>query len=303
MLQIYRVASAGDLYKNPEMRYTFTSGCTHGFQVCGNPSSRIPVAGIMNIQTYFPTPELSPFIKTYKVIETLSEVVNHVLPETSPVMVFRLSGQVSVNHSGATNVLEPIVVSGLRKSGRAMQYESGTINILATFREGGIAPFLREPLHELSDASIAMHSLDGFKDTGLLEEQLAEQPSHEARIALIERFLLTRLSGKTPDNMVLLAIQKIHHAGGQLRIRELAASLNVSQDVFEKRFRRVAGLSAKQFAYIVKMKSVVEKGRSGQTLAQIALDAGYFDQPHFNKDFKLFTGLTPTEFFKSPVLW
>lgn len=257
----------------------------------------------MNIQTFFPTPELSPFIKSYQVIETPADVVNHVLPGTSPVMVLRLSGMVRVNHGGETNVLEPLVVSGLRKSGRAMRYDSGTINLLVTFREGGIAPFVREPLHELSDASIPMHSLDGFKDTGLLEEQLAEQPSHEARIALVERFLLGRISGKTPDNMVLAAIQKIHVAGGQLRIGELAASLHVSQDVFEKRFRRVAGLSAKQFAYIVKMKSVVEKGRSGQTLAQLALDAGYFDQPHFNRDFKLFTGVTPTEFFKSPVFW
>jgi len=257
----------------------------------------------MYIQTYFPTPELSPFVKSYKVIETPADVVNHVLPETSPVMVFRLCGQVRVHHHGETNILEPLAVSGLRKSGRTMRYDSGTINLLVIFREGGIAPFVREPLHELSDASIPMHSLDGFKDAGLLEEQLAGQPSHEARIALVERFLLGRLTGKTPDNMVLLAIQKIHNTGGQLRIRELAASLHVSQDVFEKRFRRVAGLSAKQFAYIVKMKSVVEKGRSGQTLAQIALDAGYFDQPHFNKDFKLFTGLTPTEFFKSPVFW
>lgn len=257
----------------------------------------------MNIQTFFPTPELSPFIKSYKVIETPAEVVNHVLPETSPVMVFRLSGQVSINYNGGTDLLEPIVVSGLRKSGRAMQYQSGTVNLLVTFREGGMAPFIREPLHELSDASIPMNSLDGFKDTSLLEEQLAEQLSHEARITLIERFLLDRMSGNTPDHMVLLAIQKIHHAGGQLRIKELAAALHVSQDVFEKRFRRVAGLSAKQFTYIVKMKSVVKNGRSGQTLAQIALDAGYFDQPHFNKDFKLFTGLTPTEFFKSPVLW
>lgn len=258
---------------------------------------------MMQIQTYFPTPELSPFILSYKVIETPADVVNQVLPETSPVMVFRLSGQVSFNHHGETNVLEPISVSGLRKSGRAMQYQSGTINILATFREGGIAPFIREPLHELSDMHVAMHHLDGFRDTGLLEEQLAGQPTHDARIALIERFLLGRLSGKVADPMVMAAIQKIRQAEGQLRIRELAVALHVSQDVFEKRFRRVAGLSAKQFSYIVKMKSVLQKGRSGQTLAQIALDAGYFDQPHFNKDFKLFTGVTPTEFFKSPLLW
>lgn len=257
----------------------------------------------MTIHTYFPIPELSPFIRSYKVIETPSDVVNNVLPETSPVMVFRLSGRVSVHDHGGINVLEPIVVSGLRKSGRAMHYGSGTVNLLVVFREGGIAPFIREPLHELSDTSIAIDCLDGFKDTDFLEEQLAVQPSHEARIALIEDFLLERVGEKNADNMVLAAIKKIQNAGGQLRIRELAASLHVSQDVFEKRFRRVAGLSAKQFSYIVKMKSVVERGRSGQTLAQLALDAGYFDQPHFNKDFKLFTGLTPTEFFKSPVRW
>ncbi|WP_353719425.1 helix-turn-helix domain-containing protein [Dyadobacter sp. 676] len=257
----------------------------------------------MNVQTYFPIPELSPFIQSYKVIETPADVVNRVLPETSPVMVFRLSGQVCVDHHGEVTALGPAVVSGLRKSGRAMQYRSGTINLLVIFREGGIAPFVREPLHAFSDTSIPLDCLDGFGDIPLLEEQLAGLPSHEARITRVERFLLGRVSDRAADRLVLAAIDKIRSAGGQLRIRELAASLYVSQDVFEKRFRRVAGLSPKQFAYLVKMKSVIEKGRSGQTLAQLALDAGYFDQPHFNKDFKLFTGLTPTEFFKSPVLW
>src|SRR5262245_35676700 len=35
---------------------------------------------------------------------------------------------------------------------------------------------------------------------------------------------------------------------------------------------------------------------SDSTLAEIALDAGFFDQSHFSRTFKCHTGLTPTEF-------
>jgi methylphosphotriester-DNA--protein-cysteine methyltransferase len=61
------------------------------------------------------------------------------------------------------------------------------------------------------------------------------------------------------------------------------------------------GVAPKQFAFITKMKGVVARALNNQSMTDIAFDAGYYDQPHFNKDFKLFTGQTPTEFMKAPV--
>jgi transcriptional regulator GlxA family with amidase domain len=76
----------------------------------------------------------------------------------------------------------------------------------------------------------------------------------------------------------------------------------MSQDAFEKRFRKSVGVSPKQFSYIVRMKAVVNGSRL-KSLSAIALEAGYFDQPHFNKDFKLFTGQAPGDFFLKPREW
>lgn len=235
----------------------------------------------MKMQTYFPTPLLDPFVKSYLVIETAEETINRVLPDTSAVMAFRLRGSVQMDFHGTTRPLDPLVVSGLRKSGRNIHYGAGTVNLLVIFKAGGITPFLREPLHLLSEASVAMDCLDGFRNMGLLEEQLAEMSSHTDRIRLIEQFLTRLIRDTTADKLILTAIEKIRNANGQVKIRELADSLYISQDVFEKRFRRIAGASP----------------------IHTALEAGYFDQPHFNKDFKLFTGRTPSEFLKSPVFW
>jgi AraC-like DNA-binding protein len=88
-----------------------------------------------------------------------------------------------------------------------------------------------------------------------------------------------------------------------IKIKELADAHYLSQDAFEKRFRRVVGTSPKQFSTIIKIKSIVDNKPQNGSLTQMALEAGYFDQPHFNKEFKLFTGLSPTDFFKIPQAW
>jgi methylphosphotriester-DNA--protein-cysteine methyltransferase len=83
----------------------------------------------------------------------------------------------------------------------------------------------------------------------------------------------------------------------------LANNLCISNDAFEKRFRKAIGTSPKQFSSIIRMKSIINQKQPGQTFTDLAISSGYFDQPHFNKDFKLFTGQTPLDFFKAPPAW
>jgi len=49
----------------------------------------------MNIDTHIPTELLSPFFKTYLIIESQDELVNRVLPDTSLAIAFRYKGQVN----------------------------------------------------------------------------------------------------------------------------------------------------------------------------------------------------------------
>jgi AraC-like DNA-binding protein len=254
------------------------------------------------MEIHLPTRLLSPFIKHYLIIESQEGMVNRTLPDTSLVMSFRYKGQVSFLSNHAKKELSAFTLTGLRRSDRLISYAKDTANILVMFREAAAHAFIKEPLHEIFEDSVSLDNFAGYRNLSVMEEQLAEAAGNVQRIALIEQFLLSRLFNQQPDQLITAALEKIQGAKGIIKIKELTKALYISQDAFEKRFRRTVGVSPKQFAYITKMKAVVNSAFNKRSLAEIAFDAGYYDQPHFNKDFKLFTGQTPTDFIKNPVI-
>ena len=257
----------------------------------------------MKMEAHIPAAPLQPFIKTYLVIESGGEIVNRVLPGTAPAMAFRFKGQVNYLSGNSLHVLPGTVVSGLRKSARLIHYLNNTGNIIVVFKEAGAAAFFKEPLHELFEESISLDNLVPQHQTAMIEDQLATAQNNRQRIAVVEKFLLSKLSHTKKDQLVETAIQKIYTRKGIIKIKLLADSLYISQDAFEKRFRKIAGTSPKQFSSIVRMKAAIASKLQTQSFTDIAFDAGYYDQPHFTKDFKIFTGQTPAEFFKSPLFW
>jgi AraC-like DNA-binding protein len=257
----------------------------------------------MNVNAYAPAELLKPFIKTYLIIESLDEIVNRVLPNTSLAIAFQYKGQVNYVMDNNICKVPTSAISGIRKSVRLINYLKDTATIIVLFNEGGMSAFFREPLHELFEESVSLDNFITQQKTLVIEEQLAEAQNNNQRIAIVEQFLLSKLCYRKPDKLILTALQKIHYCKGNVKIKELADKLYISHDAFEKRFRKVVGTSPKQFSSIVRMKSIVDHKPHSQSLTEIAISAGYFDQPHFNKDFRLFTGQTPTDFFNSPVFW
>lgn len=252
---------------------------------------------------YTPSLVLQPYIKAYLIIESSEERVNRVLPDTSLVMAFRFKGEVSYVQNGIEDKLPATLISGLRKSARLIKYSKDSGNILVLFKEGGARLFIKEPLYELFENSVSLDNFSNYQHLSVLEEQLYLASGNGHRIHLIEHFLESRIFNHRPDELVLSAMDHIRIVKGGMRIKELADSFCISQDAFEKRFRKVAGVSPKQYAYITRMKWIVANGLNKNSLGDTAYNVGYYDQPHFNKDFKLFTGQTPTEFMKSPHFW
>lgn len=229
-------------------------------------------------------------------------MANRLLPDTALVLSIRFRGQIRLTAAHTAVDLSAFTLSGLRKTDRTAIYAKDTTNLLVVFREAAARAFFKEPLHELFESHIPLDELEGFTGLYRLGEQLEEAADHTERISLVERYLLTRLVHPAPDDLVQAAIQQIHQQQGLVKIGELARSLYISQDALEKRFRRVAGVTPKQFAFLSKMRNVVLRAQQQHAMADIAFDAGYYDLPHFNKDFRLYTGQTPTAFLKMPII-
>jgi len=257
----------------------------------------------MNIEAHIPSELLRPFVKNYLLIESDDGTINRVLPGTSLAIAFRYKGQVNYIADNNSESVPASAISGLRRSVRLINYLKDTATVIVMFKEAAAAAFFKEPLYELFEESVSLDNFSSRQQISVIEEQLAGAKNNSQRIAVIEQFLLSKLYNPKSDTLVSAAVQKIYSAKGILQINELARTLYISNDAFEKRFRRAVGTSPKQFSSIVRMISVINKGRKQQTFTDMAFDAGYFDQPHFNKEFKLFTGQTPADFFKSPSFW
>lgn len=67
-----------------------------------------------------------------------------------------------------------------------------------------------------------------------------------------------------------------------------------------RRFKRQVGVAPKQFCRLTRFRALFEAVYSSPRVdwAAAAVDCGYYDQAHLIAEFKEFTGLTPTEFFR-----
>lgn len=114
----------------------------------------------------------------------------------------------------------------------------------------------------------------------------------------VESFLLERLRRERPDRLALAAVQRIRATPETIRIGPLADDLGVHLDVLEKRFRRAVGGSPKQFASLLRLRRALTLYRPGESLAQLSLEAGYYDQGHFIRHFRSMAGAAPRGFLE-----
>jgi len=253
----------------------------------------------MTIRHRAPSPALKPFVRRFMFVESESGETSSILPDTSLILGFRFKGSgLQLSKYGDLDLPKAAVV-GLRDNARKLLHAEGVATALVSFTATGAASFLREPLHNLFNESAPLDALSSVSTVEDIWDRLAGSSDDAHRAGILEDFLLTQLNGLDPDPAVLEALAEIKASKGLVRIEELARITCLSQSALERRFRRAVGSSPKKFASIVRLRHVIDQQAKGFNLGDIAQEAGYYDQSHFVKDFKAFTGTSPESFFKS----
>lgn len=164
------------------------------------------------------------------------------------------------------------------------------------FRPGGAYRLLPFPLIELTDQTI--HTADVWRQEGsAIEDAVFNAKTDSERVRLVEAFLLRQLSYVDPRPRFEATVAQIIESGGQTRVDQLAERVGFSARQLEREFRVSIGLSPKSFARIIRFQNLLRIVGEGmlQEWADVALAVGYSDQPHMVREFRAFTGQTPTE--------
>jgi AraC-like DNA-binding protein len=250
----------------------------------------------MKFDTYFPTEQLKPYIHYFVVSENELENVYKVFPLPGLVIGFQYRGQLATLTDNKESRLSSAGITGITDSFKIFKNSRGCGSILVYFTEIGFTHFSTHPANELFNLSISLEELFDKNSIAAVEEKLATAVSDKQRIKIVEDFFISQLKEAATDKLVIEAVKLIYQSKGTIRIKELNDRLFISQSPFEKRFRKVVGTSPKKFASIVRFNAVLNNLNATKSLAEICYENNFFDQAHFIKDFKQFTGDTPDNF-------
>ena len=171
------------------------------------------------------------------------------------------------------------------------------------------APPLPVMLHELVDQSIGLAELwGGLADR--LGEAMAEADGVERAVAALEAMLLREFrSAHNVDRLVREAVAALM-PWRPMEVSAVAAHVSLSESQLRRRSLHAAGLSPKVLQRTLRFQAFLALAQAGATatgrrgadgIASIAVDAGYADQAHLNRECLRLTGLTPSRLLHGDV--
>jgi AraC-like DNA-binding protein len=152
------------------------------------------------------------------------------------------------------------------------------------------------PLSELAGQVIPLIDLLPRTERHLAE-RLANLTSWDARLDVVERLLLERITGSPLDTrLATWAVRRIEASGGCLNSRTLARELGYSQKHVIALFHDHVGMTPARFGRLVRFDRLVGHLRQGGSgsWAELAARFGWFDQAHLTNDVKRIVGEPPS---------
>ncbi len=249
-----------------------------------------------------PTPFLLPYVECFWFLAEGSEAgvpsgpppIEKVLPDGCIELVFHLQDRFSRWREDGTSELQPTAfVVGQLTRFLLLQAPGRVSTMGVRFRPGRAHPFLGLPVSEVTGLAVPLGDI--WTGTGI-SERMQSAPEDNTRVRIAESWLLSRLaSSKLSDRSMEALVDAMVADRGRESVAQLASRAGLSPRQLERRFAVSVGLPPKAFSRIVRLQGALQAVRESPSpdWAAIALEAGYYDQPHLLLDFRELAGESP----------
>lgn len=157
--------------------------------------------------------------------------------------------------------------------------------------------------HTMTDFTNCMTSIDVV--FGNLYRQLSQEiydsTCDDEILAVLQKYLLKLLHKSYTQSLIVEYVaESILKHNGQLSIIELSKKTGYTQRYIDKIFKRDIGISPKVFANITRFNLFYKKIYAFNSIDELKDDLYefYYDQAHFIREFRKFSGSSPTQILK-----
>ncbi len=257
----------------------------------------------MNYQTFKPHSDLASLVNLYWTLEVSAEDSSQkqrIVPDGCIELAFILGDDIKRFTSEDDYILQPrAMVLGQTMDPFYIQ-PTGYVNTFAiSFYPYGFANFISEPLQNLVNKETPLHLVFEEHIAKDFEQNIIMAKDTNERIRITENFLFDRLNDEiTIDNIVKNTIDTLLSAKGNVKINNILEQDLYNRRQLERKFLKQIGISPKQLAKVIRLQTAINLmlNDESESLTNIAYKSEYYDQSHFIKDFKEFTGVSPKQF-------
>lgn len=256
----------------------------------------------MEVNVYTPHLALQPFVLNISTVEVvlpegLPEVVTPYPPTPFQSMLFYCNDPVSMSGVDEINFRkQPFsVILGPQFSRVNIKVHRQLRAIRVDFVPGGMYRIFGIPMHELFDKGFDAQDLLG-PELNTVNELLQDIKELEEGKNMVEKFLLSRLQRIKSTLPFDSAMQVLLHLHGKLSVEETASLSCLSIKQFERTCKERIGMNPKMYARILKFSKAyrLRENFPEMSWTTIGYEAGYYDQMHLIRDFKVFAGVNPS---------
>lgn len=243
----------------------------------------------MSYQEYQPHSALRPYIDAYWSVQTKAlhqASVSRILPDGCVDIIINTGSTIVSSNEGSVLEPEQAYLIGTMTSFSDTIQEPGAMLTGIRFKPAAFTLFYSMSLAETADTCTL------FK-TPLPVEQLQQADF----VARLDQYFLNRK--QTVRHRLFPVIGNVLQCAGNVRISQLAREHYITKRQLERSFKEQLGIPPKEFANIVRYRSVLKSIRHNagkRSLEEIAFLNGYYDHAHLTNEIKRYTGSTPGAF-------
>lgn len=257
----------------------------------------------MDYQTFQPKPDLEALVKCYWTLQVPADsdaTRQRIVPDGCIEMTFILGDNIKRYVSETDFILQPrAMVLGQIIEPFYIEPVGFVDTFAIRFYPYGFANFVQMPIEQLANKETAIQLLFGDAIASELEQKIIHAADTTVRIEIIEAFLMHTLNNKSHiDVIVRSTVDALLSTKGNAPIRSILKEDPSKRRQLERKFSKQIGMSPKQLGKVIRLQSALKilLNDQAENLSSVAYDSAYYDQAHFIRDFKEFTGTTPNEF-------
>ncbi|WP_142682772.1 AraC family transcriptional regulator [Chitinophaga polysaccharea] len=245
----------------------------------------------MSYQVIPPPASLRNYVRYFWVLENPTTSVSQksftVMSNGLPGLIFQKNPALFTGFEGER--LPQLFVFGQARKYGQLQGGGNFRTVGVTFEPTALKPVFGINANELTDQSACISHLTKTS----LCEQLLHCSSVQQQVACLSEFLLTQTQRYNHYNPKLVYATAALQQGK--RLSDVLRQLNLSERSLERLFLVHIGITPILYARICRFQASLSllRQNSFRPLTDIAYSLGYFDQSHFIRDFKLFSGVSP----------